>query len=296
MLESDVAIYKQLLELQNTEFKQIQHNDSIVAVVYKVIMPGGLNYILKICDQEQHFQKELYFLNYLAGKLPVPKVIATIEPQPNLYGAILMECLPGDILQAKDLTPSLAFELGALLANIHLNRTSEFGDLTQPDSKMQDPRIYFAAKFEESFAECISHLSADLLQKCRGYYEQNIDCLLAVDGPCIIHRDFRPGNIMVQDNKVAGIIDWASGRSGFAEDDLCPLEIGEWGHDPEIKQDFLNGYSSVRNLPDCSEIMPLLLLNRAIAAIGFTIKIGTYNNRDAELYNRNLDIMKKLLN
>lgn len=296
MSEDLIINYKQLLNLQDAEFIQIEHNDSIVAVAYKVIMPNRVNYILKICDQEQHFHKELYFLNYFAGKLPVAKVIDIVEPQLNVYGAILMECLPGGILQAKDLKPSLAFEIGALLANIHLNRVEKFGDLTQLDSIVQDPRICFAAKFEESFAECIDHLPADLLQKCRRYYEQNIDCLLAVDGPCIIHRDFRPGNIMVQDNKVSGIIDWASGRSGFAEDDLCPLEIGEWGHDPEIKQNFLNGYSFVRNLPDYSSIMPLLLLNRAIAAIGFTVKIGTYNNRDAWLYNLNLDIMKKLLN
>ena len=226
-MDRNITTYKKFLALQDAEFMQIQHNDSIVAVVYKVRTLDGTNLILKICEQEQHFHKELYFLNYFADKLPVPKVVDIIEHQPNVYGAILMECLPGNILQAKDLRPSLAFEIGALLAKIHLNRTTEFGDLTRMESMVQDPRIYFADKFEESFAECIDHLPADLLQKCRKYYEQNIGCLLAVDGPCIIHRDFRPGNIMVQGGTVSWVIDWASGRAGFAEDDLCPLEIGE---------------------------------------------------------------------
>lgn len=206
-----------------------------------------------------------------------------------------MEYLPGEVLTKKNLTTELAYEIGALLAKIHLNRTDAFGDLTKEESMVQDPRTYFADKFEESFAECLVHLPASLLQKCRNYYEQNIDCLLTVDGPCIIHRDFRPGNILAYNGELSGIIDWASGRAGFAEDDLCPLEIGEWGFDPAIKQAFLNGYASVRKAPDYSAVMPLLLLNRAIAAVGFTVKIGTWDNRDMDLYNRNIVIMEKIL-
>lgn len=294
-MDSNITTYKRFLDLQESEFVQIQHDDSIVAVVYKVLMTDGANLILKICDQEQHFHKELYFLKYFANKLPVATVINVVEPSNTVHGAILMECMAGNILQAQNLTTALSFEIGSLLAKIHINKTESFGDLTVLNSMVQDPHIYFASKFEESFAECVDHLPADLLQKCREYYDQNIDRLLTVDGPCIIHRDFRPGNIMVHNGKVSGIIDWASGRAGFAEDDLCPLEMGEWGNDPDIKHAFLNGYSSIRKLPDYSAVMPLLLLNRAIATIGFTVKIGTYNNRDIELYNRNLHIMTELL-
>lgn len=32
------------------------------------------------------------------------------------------------------------------------------------------------------------------------------------DGPCVVHMDFRPGNILINDNKVTGIIDYESQR------------------------------------------------------------------------------------
>lgn len=206
-----------------------------------------------------------------------------------------MECLPGEVLEQKNLTIELAYEIGVLLAKIHLNRTEAFGDLTKEKSMVQDPRRYFADKFEESFSECLGHLPDSIMWKCSDYFKGNRDLLLSVDGPCIIHRDFRPGNILINNGKVSGVIDWASGRAGFAEDDLCPLEIGEWGNDQAIKKSFLDGYAAVRKVPDYSAFMPLLLLNRAIAAVGFTVKIGTWNNRDFELYQRNRKIIDQIL-
>lgn len=119
-----------------------------------------------------------------------------------------------------------------------------------------------------------------------------IDLLLSADGPCVIHRDFRPGNIIASDGKVQGIIDWSSGRGGFAEDDFCPLEFGEWPAD--FKTSFLEGYASIRKVPDYKPMMPLLRLSRAIAAVGFTVKRETWESRNAKLYQCNLHYLQSL--
>lgn len=74
--------------------------------------------------------------------------------------------------------------------------------------------------------------------------------------------------IIASEGKVQGIIDWSSGRGGFAEDDFCPLEFGEWPL--RCKNAFLEGYASIRKVPDYKPIMPLLLLSRAVAAVSFT--------------------------
>lgn len=58
--------------------------------------------------------------------------------------------------------------------------------------------------------------------------DTHINLLDSVDGPCIVHRDFRPGNIIVNEGKIQGIIDWAGARASFVEEDFCPLEFGEW--------------------------------------------------------------------
>jgi Ser/Thr protein kinase RdoA (MazF antagonist) len=189
-----------------------------------------------------------------------------------------------------------AYEIGSLLAGIHLNRAAGYGDLTQENNLSTDPRIYFASKFEESFAECESNLPKELLKQISNYYKDNINFLKDVDGPCIIHRDFRPGNIIVNNGKLQGVIDWASGRASFAEEDFCPLELGEWSLNSTIKQEFLDGYSSVRPVPNYSAIMPLFKLNRLIATIGFMVKSGTWNGNNASLYQTNCQTLKKFFN
>ncbi|MBI2809799.1 MAG: phosphotransferase [Candidatus Melainabacteria bacterium] len=147
-------------------------------------------------------------------------------------------------------------------------------------------------KFEEGLEECKGHLTESLLETCRWHFDKDIDLLLSADGPCVIHRDFRPGNIIASDGKVRGIIDWSSGRGGFAEDDFCPLEFGEWP--AGCKSTFLEGYASIRKVPDYKPMMSLLRLSRAVAAVGFTVKRGTWESRNSKLYQFNLSYLESL--
>jgi Ser/Thr protein kinase RdoA (MazF antagonist) len=220
----------------------------------------------------------LYFLHHFADKLPVPHIIQVTPPENSISGAILMEYLPGNLVKLADFTDTLAYEMGSLLASIHQNRVGGYGDLTEPQNLNSDPRVYFTLKFEEGLAECNNHLPESLIEKCRLYYDKNINLLNSVDGPCMIHRDFRSGNVIILDGKIRGIIDWSSGRASFAEDDFCPMEHGEWPSDSTSKQSFLSGYASIRPVPDYSAIMPFLRLNRAIATVGFTVKRGTWES------------------
>ena len=197
----------------------------MVAVVYRATLPTGEQFILKICTRSEDYVREIYFLQHFAGILPVPRIIELSPPETGQNGAILMECLPGMILT--ELSESLAYEIGSVLARIHSNRTKGYGDLTQPETLNPDSRVYFTQKWEEGFSECSGHLSKALMEQCRGYYEAHVDLLSSVDGPCIIHRDFRPANLIVHNGKLQGIIDWASARAGFAEDDFCPMEMAD---------------------------------------------------------------------
>ena len=242
---------------------------------------------MKICDRPNDYYHEVYFLKYFADQLPVPRIIQLVEPETNVHGAILMECLPGTVLKKTDMTEALAFEIGSLLAQIHSNRTAGYGDLIQPEKLSPDPRVHFTLKFEESLAECSDHLPKALMDQCRRYYDAHVNLLDSVDGPCMIHRDFRPGNIIADKGKLQGIIDWSSARASFAEDDLRPLEREEWSDRPSIKTSFLAGYASIRPVPEYGEIMPLLQLSGMIAAIGFTVKRGTWKSKDARLYELN---------
>lgn len=287
-----ITLYKERLNLKNATFSLVDHDDAMVAIVYNITQPTGEKFILKICDRTNNYLREVYFLKHFADILPVPRIIQLVQPEAGINGAILMEHLPGTLLKRTDFTDAMAYDIGSLLARIHLNRLTGYGDLIQPDSLSFDSRIYFTLKFEEGFSECSNHLPNTLMEKSRRYYDTHINFLASVDGPCMIHRDFRPGNVIVHNGKLQGVIDWASGRASFAEEDFCPMEFGEWPINSASKKSFLAGYASIRPVPDYSTIMPLLRLSRAIATIGFTVKRGTWKNTSARVYQFNRQFLE----
>jgi aminoglycoside phosphotransferase (APT) family kinase protein len=286
-MDNLITLYKQRLNLQNATFTRIDHDDAMVAVVYKIVQRNDLPLILKICPRTEDYLREVFFLKHFAGTLPVPRIIQEVPPEAGIDGAILMEYLPGTLLNLTDFTDALAYEIGSLLAYIHHNRVTGYGDLTKPQDLSTDPHVHFTHKFEEGFAECSNHLPKSLLEQCRSYYDSHINLLASVDGPCIIHRDFRPGNMIIYDGKFQGIIDWASGRASFAEEDFCPIEHGEWPMHGTCKMSFLAGYASIRPVPDFQVIMPLLRLSRAFATIGFMVKHGIWESSNTRLYHSN---------
>ena len=127
MTQNLIDIYQRLLNLQTATFSLIDHEDAMVATVYKVTSSDGLTFILKVCDRKNDYFREVYFLNYFAGKLPVPRIVQVVEPGISIHGAILMEYLPGALLKGEDLTDRLAHEIGSCLAKIHLNRVEGYG-------------------------------------------------------------------------------------------------------------------------------------------------------------------------
>ncbi len=294
MKNNNLSIYKQLLNLNDAQFKLIEHEDAIVATVYKVTLPNGTHYILKICLLPRHYERELYFLNFLAGKIPVPRIIGRVPPNQKISGAILMECITGDILKKSELTESLARNMGTLLARIHNQRTVGYGDLTQPEELTNNPRLAFLEKFEKHLAECSTVFPAGLVKQCFQYVQEHVALLDSVDGPCMVHWDFRPGNVMALDGSIQGIIDWSSSRSDFAEIDFCLLEHDGWANGPGIKESFLAGYDSIRPVPSYQKVMPLLRLNKAIASIGFTIRTDTWRGRNAAFYERNRSFIETM--
>lgn len=284
---NSITLYQQRLNLQDATFSRIDHEDAMVALVYKMTLAPATELILKICTRTNDYFREVYFLNHFTGIVPVPRIIQVVQPEEGVKGAILMECLPGALLKIADFTGTLAYEMGACLARIHLNRQAGYGDLIQPQDLCPDPAFHFTLKFEEGFEECKNHLPKTLLDKCRQYYDSHLHLLASVDGPCIVHRDFRPGNVLVHDGKLQGIIDWASARSSFAEEDFCSMEHGEWSDHPTNKKSFLAGYASVRPVPEYGDIMPLLRLSKAFATIGYTVKIGTWDSTHSRVYQFN---------
>lgn len=282
-----VSPYEEFFDLKDAVFSRIDHSETMVAVVYRVDMPSKKPLILKICTRDKDFSRELYFLNTFAEDLPVPNVIKVFKPTAGRPGAILMECLEGTLLRETDWSFELAYEVGEKLALLHSKRTDAYGDSVKVGNLTRNSLEYFKEKFFEELNECVDHLPQKVVGHCQDYFESYQILLGAVDGPCMVHRDFRPGNMIVQNGKLLGIIDWASARFGFAEQDFCSMEHRHWPRNQEYKQALLDGYSSIRKVPNYHAVMPLLRLGRALAVIGFTVSSGTWDSKDKEIYQYN---------
>lgn len=289
-----IAHYLEKLGLKEALSSLIDHENAMVAIVYRIEDRRRGNFILKISPRPLDFRRELFFLQRLKGIVKVPEVIGTVEPESSYPGAVLMECLQGELLKKEDLSEELVFEAGVSLAKVHLYRFDRFGDPVAKDTLSKDPKAYFKIKFYEGLTECEGNLSKELLRRCRNFFEHNIHLLEQGDGPCIAHRDFRPGNILVFDRKIQGIIDWAGARSGFAEEDFCSLENGEWPFEKHHIASFHQGYGSVRPVPDLGRTLSLFKLFKAIATIGFLVKKGTSDSKNASLYRVFVDWIEKM--
>ena len=159
-----------------------------------------------------------------------------------------MEYLSGRLLKPEDLTEPLAHEIGRCLATIHLNRLLGYGHPIQ-DKLTSDPRSYFTLKFKEGLEECKAQLPISLIQQCLDYDNVHLDLLTAVDGPCVVHRDFRPSNIIVHEGKLQGVIDWAGARASFTEEDLCTLERRAVNLSSKMSCSFWVSNSLLMNVP-----------------------------------------------
>ena len=99
--------YKNQLHLSEAHFVHIDHEDAMVATVFKITQPDGEQLILKVCSRTEDYLREAYFLHHFAGKLPVPRIIQLVQPEMGMHGAILMEYLPGKLLKTADLNSKL---------------------------------------------------------------------------------------------------------------------------------------------------------------------------------------------
>lgn len=124
--------YQELLNLnEDTLFIKIDHDEGMVATVYKVLEQNGRSCILKICESPFDYANEVYFPGYFSEQISVPKMISTVPPREENFGAVLMEYLPGDLLTPHTITKQIAFEIGKSLAIIHENKTNGFGYLNR---------------------------------------------------------------------------------------------------------------------------------------------------------------------
>lgn len=295
-IEPMLQEYTKKLKIEVLKAESIIHKESLSSSIFKLQLKDNSYVILKIAFDEKRYFRECYFLNKVKDTILVPKIINTIDPSEKLNGAILMEYLEGNLISSKCIDDNLSFKMGALLAKLHSISCESYGDVAKGESFSKDVSsgiLILKKYFEESFNGCKGYVDENLLKRIEKYFYDEIKKIKYLDGPCIIHRDFKPGNIIVKNNQIKGLIDWEIAKNGFAQEDFAQVEYLIWENFPKTKKAFLGGYQSIRKLPNL-DIMPLLRVCKAIGAIEFTIRRKTWEGSHKFVFDKNLKYLEKI--
>lgn len=267
--------------------------ESFSSEVYKLNLANRTNVYVKIPFNRDKLYREYRILQRLHQVISVPNVLDFWEGNEQITGALLLSEISGGSCQGS-LSEQLSFQIGVNHAKLHEIRTSGYG-VEYADGfrnlEHNDWRHYIKQNFEKLKEDCIEILNAKLFEQCIVYFNEAFSDLPEPDGPCLVHMDFRPGNILVDNDKVTGIIDFESARGGSSEVDFTKLNRYFWQSNPLSKRGYINGYSTIRPLIDLTRVLPFYDFYDAFSAVVWCKKRGLEKNK--AFLNENISVLER---
>lgn len=190
------------------------------------------------------FSNEIKILPIVAQKFPVPKILESGKINELTYivlskidGEKLSDIFKDDSNADKD---RYLFTYGQTLAEIHKLK------INWSSAKVRDINTYPNAKSE--VYKDLNEWESNLIQTLKKTKPKKMDL------NTFIHGDFHYGNILWDDYKITGILDWEYSGMGFKEQDIAWTLILRPGQQfmnnvYDVKA-FLKGYESVNTYND----------------------------------------------
>jgi len=196
--------------------------------VFKVSPSGGPDFIARLSrHQDNRFEMEQAVMAVAQGAgIPVPDVMDLVPVPTGDQSVLLLSLVDGVTLEhaaagiSHDALDDLAGQVGRTLASIHsLAIGSGYGNLDPNlDGRSASLGEWFIDRFRLTIKEVREHLVSDrevteTLDIVENYILVRRSILSEIK-PVLLHGDFRPGNILVADGRISGIIDWEAAKSG----------------------------------------------------------------------------------
>jgi aminoglycoside phosphotransferase (APT) family kinase protein len=148
----------------------------------------------------------------VAGAVPAPEIVVELRPEDGLGAGYVMVCLAGsaDPEMALAAAPVLAEDIAAAMAKIHALDPAQAAYLPRLDVPAGIGRL--AAQFDAAGAD--RPIIALGLAWLRAHVPQAARL-------CVVHGDLRIGNVMVDQGRLAGVLDWELAHLGDGHEDLA---------------------------------------------------------------------------
>ena len=251
-------------------------DDSHSSTVYRCDLSNGEHVFLKIPYSNLKFQRELEAYHILKGIVPIPELLDSWSGDEEIPGAFLLSALEGHALSEND-SQSIAFQVGVVHASMHGIKPPH--PLHTIQNEFADWPLFIEKQFY-SFAEDVKEIIDDhSFKKALNKFEIMKNQLPKPDGPSFVHMDFRPANIIIDNGKISGIIDFESVRFGATEVDFTKLYRDYLSYDEMLLQAYTKGYSSVRPLIPLETVLPFYRFTDSFNSIGWCKQRGLEKNK-----------------
>jgi aminoglycoside phosphotransferase (APT) family kinase protein len=252
--------------------------DSHSSTVYKCTLYNGENVFLKIPFTKLKFQRELEAYEILKGSVSIPKMMDYWSGDEECPGAFLLSELKGKPLTSKA-TQTIAYQVGILHAEMHSICPPTEKVLTGIKNEYPNWSNFVEQQFYSFAEDVMDILDEQLYKKAIEKFEEMKQQLPSPDGPSFVHMDFRPANIIVDNDKVLGMIDFESVRFGSTEIDFTKLYRDFLSFDVGIYKAYQEGYKSIRPLIDLKNVLPFYQFTDAFNSVGWCKRRGIEKNR-----------------
>lgn len=251
--------------------------DSHSSTVYKCTLSNGENIFIKIPYSKLKYQREFEAYEILKGSVSIPEMLDYWSGNDECPGAFLLSELKGKPLTSSA-SPTVAFQIGVLQAKMHTIHPPAGKELTGIRNEFTNWSNFIEHQFY-SFADDVKDvLDSKLYKQAIEKFEKMKQKLPSPDGPSFLHMDFRPANIIVDGNKVSGIIDFESVRFGSTESDFTKLYRDFLRFDSTLYKSYQEGYNSIRPLIDLEIVLPFYQFTDAFNSIGWCKRRGIEKN------------------
>lgn len=184
--------------------------------------------------------------------LNVPKILDFGEIDLGVY--LIREIIKGETLEeyqkkSKNQIEKLYYDAGIILAKLH---SIEFNDkgLFNPDLSISKYDI-FSMKEYSTFIEKLNKKNFITAEKYSQLKKVDVDYYFLNKKNVLCHSDYTPKNILVEDKKIAGVIDFEWVSSAPFMDDMVTfhLFVELYGYEDKIKN-FYEGYKTIKPIED----------------------------------------------
>lgn len=256
---------------------------------------GEESYILQINEKTEAHEMENNlncFKFFKDSKVPVPDTVTDGVREYDSSHYIIVEDLKADALN-EDIKPENTRASGRYLAYIHDSKSFEKAGWWEWENEEPNvigfPDNSLKGRIKSNLEDNLEFFKDEgiewLIEISERFLDDYIELVPTDFEPVFVHHDYNPGNILVEDGKIVGILDFDYAHSSHGQRDLVKAANNFWMRGGVKREDIYKGYREVRELDESfEENEPIYKLETLIDVLKAMIELENMSVAEAQKY------------